>query len=129
MLSAISSSISGTRMATLRLERSARDIANPNSKGTLPLGGAIAPPVYLLVRADQIAPAAPAGVPSGTMPPVRNASPTWMATYDQSSASAGGSSLAGEMLELIGAEHSFIANAKALEAAQVMVKRLYELAD
>lgn len=129
MLPAISSAVSGMRMATIRLEGSARNIANLNSKGTLPLGGANAPPVYLLVRADQLAPGAPAGVPSGTMLPVRNASPTWMATYDQSSATAGGSDLAGEMLELISAENSFIANAKALETAQAMVKRLYELTD
>ena len=52
-----------------------------------------------------------------------------MATYDQSSASGGGSDLAGEMLELTSAENSFIANAKALETAQAMVKRLYELTD
>ena len=76
-----------------------------------------------------MAPAAPAGAPSGTLPPVRNNSPTWMATYDQDSGYAGGSDLTGNMLELTGAEHSFIANAKALETAQAMVKRLYELTD
>jgi hypothetical protein len=111
------------RLATLRLEGPARDIANPKSKGTLSLGGAVAPPVYLLVRADQMAPAAPAGAP------VRNNSPTWMATYDQDFGYAGGSDLTGNMQELTSAEHSFIANAKALETAQAMVKRLFELTD
>ena len=52
-----------------------------------------------------------------------------MATYDQDSDYAGGSDLTGNLLELTGAEHSFIANAKALETAQAMVKRLYELTD
>jgi flagellar basal-body rod protein FlgC len=129
MLPAISSAVSGMRLATLRLEGSARNIANLNSRGTLPLGGANAPPVYLLVRADQVVSAAPASVPGGPVLPVRNVSPTWMATYDQDFASAGGPDLAGEMLELISAEHSFVANAKALETAQAMVKRLYELTD
>ncbi len=129
MLPAISSAVSGMRMATLRLEGSARNIANLNSKGTPPLGGANAPPVYLLVRADQIASAAPASVPSGTMLPVRNVSPTWMATYDQDSGYAGGSDLTGNMLELTSAEHSFIANARTFETAQEMVKRLFELVD
>jgi len=129
MLPAISSAVSGMRIATLRLEGSARNIANLNSKGILPPGGANAPPVYLLVRADQMAPVAPAGVTSGMTAPVRNVSPTWMATYDQDSASAGDTGLAGETLELISAENSFIANAKALETAQAMVKRLYDLTD
>ena len=129
MLPAISSAVSGMRMATLRLEGSARNIANLNSQGTPPLSGANAPPVYLLVRADQMAPTAPAGAPSGTMSPARNNSPTWMATYDQDSGYAGGSYLTGNMLELTGAERSFIANAKALETAQAMVKRLFELTD
>ncbi len=121
MLPAISSAVSGMRMATLRLEGSARSIANLNSKTT--------PPVYLLVRADQMPPAAPAGVPGGTVAPVRNNAPAWMATYEQDSASASDSGLVGEMTDLISAEHSFIANVKALETAQAMVKRLYELTD
>jgi len=129
MLPAISSAVSGMRMVTLRLEGSARNIANLSSKGTPPLGGASSPAVYLLVRADQMAPAAPVDVPSGMTAPVRNLSPTWMATYDQDSASAGDSGLASETLELTSAQNTFIANAKALETAQAMVKRLYELAD
>lgn len=129
MLPAISSAVSGMRMATIRLEGAARNIANLNSKGTLPPNGANAPPVYLLVRADQMPPAAPAGGPGDTVAPVRNNAPAWMASYEQDSASAGDSGLAGEMTDLISAEHSFIASVTSLETAQTMVKRLYELTD
>lgn len=118
------------RMATIHLEGSARNIAILNTQGTRPPGGANASPAYLLVRVDQLAPAAPPSVPGGgTTTPARNQAPIWMATYDQDSASAGSSDLAGEMLELTSAEDSFIANAKALETAQAMVKRLFELTD
>lgn len=139
MLAAIASAISGMRAATLRLEASASNIANMGSEGALPSSStapAGAPRAYQPVRVEQTSvPGFGAG--GGTVATVRNASPAWLAAYDPDASFADANGmvaapnvdLIGETLEQVAAEASFMANIKVLEAAQGMVKRLYELAD
>lgn len=112
MLPAISSSVSGMRVATLRLEVSARNVAAASS--------ARAPHIYVLVPPS---PPVQSPAPARATAPVRNVSATWMAGSD------GAAGLIGETMEMAMAETSFIANAKTLETAQAMVKRLFDLAD
>lgn len=136
MLPAISSAVSGMRAATLRLEASARNVANVSSRGALPSAGAAGPQVYLLVRVDQTSLAGP-GAGGGTKAAVRNVSPAWMAAYDPDASFADADGmvaapnvdLMSETLEQVSAEISFMANVKTLQATQEMVKRLFELTD
>lgn len=118
MLPAISSAVSGMRVATLRLEASARNVAAASS--------ARAPHVYVLVPPS---PPVPSPAPAGATAPVRNVSATWMASYAPDAGSDGAADLIGETMEMAMAESSFIANARTLETAQAMVKRLFDLAD
>ena len=122
MPNAITSANLGMRAAALRLQASARNVANAGSPGAPSANAARIQPVYVLTRIDQSGLAAP--VASGATPSVRNAAPLWMAD-----AGAGNADMAHEALEQADARISFLANAKTLEVAQEMVKRLFELAD
>ena len=135
MLAAIASAASGMRAATLRLEASASNVASMRSSGVLPsssTASAGAPQAYQSVRIEQTS----AGG-GGTVAKVRVATPAWRAAYspDAGFADANGMvaepnvDLMGEALEQATAEASFLANLQVFEAAQAMVRSLYELAD
>jgi flagellar basal-body rod protein FlgC len=134
---AISSALLGMRAATLRLQTSARNVANVNSQGTLPSTGSNSPQVYLLVAVDQVSLAGPGGTGGGTSASVRTPAPTWMAAYQPNAGFADSKGLVAdpnidlvaEALEQATARASFMANAKTLEVTQDMVKRLFELTD
>ena len=135
MLAAIASAASGMRAATLRLEASASNVASMRSSGVLPsssTASAGVPQAYQPVRIEQTS----AGG-GGTVAKVRVAAPAWRAAYapDARFADANGMvaepnvDLMGETLEQATAEASFLANLQVFEAAQAMVRSLYELAD
>jgi flagellar basal-body rod protein FlgC len=135
MLAAIASAASGMRAATLRLEASASNVASMRSSGVLPsssTASAGAPQAYEPVRIEQTS----AGG-GGTVAMVRVAAPAWRAAYapDAGFADPNGMvaepnvDLMGEALEQATAEASFLASLRVFEAAQAMVRSLYELAD
>jgi hypothetical protein len=113
MIAATASAVSGMQAATLRLAASASKIAGAGAAA--PAGS---PPTYLLLRIEgtSLPMAGGSGVSVGA---VRSVSPTWLAGQ--------GPDLADALLEQAGAEADFLANAKVLQTAQEMVKRLYEL--
>jgi flagellar basal body rod protein FlgC len=127
MLPAISSAVSGLRTATVRLEHSARTIANATSRAVTPVAGVNASPVYLLVRVDQTASATPVRPPSGPTRAPLNVSPAWMAAYETTGPAE--PDLTDAALGQATAENAFIANARVLETAQAMVRQLFELTD
>jgi len=129
MLAAIATAVCGLRAATLRREASASDVANIGSRGALPPG---APQAYQPVGVEQ------AGMASGgTLATVRDVSPAWRIAYDASASFADAAGivaepnvdLVGEALEQETAQVAFLANLRTLQAAQDMVRRLYELVD
>ncbi len=137
MFAAIASAASGMRAATLRLEASASNVASMRSSGVLPsssTASADAPQAYQPVRIEQTSVGGSGG---GAVATVRVAAPAWRAAYapDAGFADANGMvaepnvDLMGEALEQAAAEASFLANLQVFEAAQAMVRSLYELAD
>lgn len=128
MLPAISTAVSGLRAATVRLDASARTIANATSRAPGPAGSAAPPPAYLIVRVDQITQGTPVHPSAGSTLSPRNVSPAWMAAYETTTPAAE-SDLADAMLEQVEGKNAFIANARVLETAQAMIKQLFELKD
>jgi flagellar basal-body rod protein FlgC len=129
MLAAIATAVSGMFAATRRLEASTNNIANMSSRGALASRG-MGPAAYQPVGVEQTAITG-----GGTLATVRIVSPAWLVAYDPEASFADDDGmiaepnvdLVGEALEQATAETQFRASAKALQAAQDMVRVLYEL--
>jgi flagellar basal-body rod protein FlgC len=130
----IASSIasSGMRIASLRLQVSARNVANSMSDGPLP-GAANAadfPSAYAPQRVDQVA--VPGGGVSATVSPV---TPSYLPVYDPSAPYADASGmvarprvdLASEVVQQMIARYSFAANAQVLRADAQITATLLNL--
>lgn len=126
MSNAFSVAVTGMRAATVRLEASARNVAKAGTRGVSPSTAANGTPVYLLTQVDQSSVPPPTG---GVVASVRAVAPVWMAAAESEPAPEPDVDLGAEAQEQAGARTSFLANAKTLEVAQEMVKRLFELED
>jgi flagellar basal-body rod protein FlgC len=137
VLAAIASAASGMRAAKLRLEASTGNVASMRSSGVLPsssTASARAPQAYQPVRIEQTSARGSGG---GAVATVRVSAPAWRPAYapDPGFADTNGMvaepnvDLMGEALEQATAEANFLANLQVFEAAQAMVRSLYELAD
>lgn len=132
MLDAFSTALSGLSAATRRLEASANNIANSNSRGALP-GSAdpAARQAYQPVRVEQTS----TGGQGGTIANFRGTTPAYLAVYDPQASYADANGFAAapnvdlveETTELTEASASFELNQKAIQAASDMVKKLYDL--
>jgi flagellar basal-body rod protein FlgC len=135
MLDAFSAALSGLSAATRRLEASANNIANADSRGPLAsTGDPAARQAYQPVRVEQTSTSG-AGGRSGTIANFRGTTPAYLAVYDPQASDADANGLVAapnvdllqETTELTEASASFELNQKAIQAASDMVKRLYDL--
>jgi flagellar basal-body rod protein FlgC len=135
MLDAFSAALSGLSAASRRLEASANNIANAQSRGALPSAGdAAARQAYQPVRVEQTSTGGASGG-QGTIANFRGTTPSFLAVFDpqHSAANVDGFvaepnvDLVEETTELTEASASFEANQKAIQAASDLVKKLYDL--
>jgi flagellar basal-body rod protein FlgC len=134
MQNILSIGLSGMDAAARRLEASASNIANINARGSLPSRETPAgvPQPYQPVRVEQ----ASAGG-GGTIASMRSVTPAYLAVYDPGASFADGNGMVAapnvdliqEMLTQVEASAAFTLNVRTVEAANAMVKTLYDLAE
>jgi flagellar basal-body rod protein FlgC len=129
---ASSIAVSGMHAATVRLQVSARNIANSRSDGPLP-GSANAgnfPPAYVPQRVDQVD-----NVGGGTSAIVSKVSPGYVSVYDPTAAYADSHGmvaspnvdLGDEIVQLMLARFTFAANAQVVRVDAQMSKALLDI--
>jgi flagellar basal-body rod protein FlgC len=123
--------LSGLQAATARLNASASNVANMNTRGAIPTAGApSAPAVYRPVRAVQTS----AGAGGGVAGALIQATPGWSAAYDPSApfadpagmVAAPDVDLAAETVEQLDAHSQFVANLRVLQTEDSMLKTLID---
>ncbi len=135
MIDSYSASISGMNAASRRLAASANNIANIDSRGTLPFSNVANAPTdqrepYLPTRVQSSS-----GPDGGTVTSERYLRPPYVPVFDTSAGSgntddaAGGSNVdvARERIEQIDAQQSFRANVLTAQSVQDVVRKLYDL--
>ena len=133
MLEGLSSALSSLSAAARRLEASANNVANADSKGSIPASDAAQrQDAYQPVRVEQSS--APDG---GVTTSDRYVRPPYIPVFDTSSAFANSDGLvaapnvdiASEYTEQISARQSFEANLKSVQSISDLVKKLYDLTE
>jgi len=135
MLDGISNALSGVVAASSRLTASANNIANSDSRESIPLGGLIggaAEPrqAYEPVRVEQSSKAE-----GGTGASERHVSPPYVPVFDTTSSLANDQGLvaapnvdlAGELTELESASRAFEINLQTVQSMSDLVRKLYDL--
>jgi flagellar basal-body rod protein FlgC len=134
MSSVLSIAISGMQAAAMRLQVSARNVANVRSAGALPHAQgnypADAPRAYVPSRVDQVDLSG-----GGTQAVVSNIAPSYVPTYDPGApyANADGQvaspnvDLTEEAIQQLVARYTFAANARVVTAYDQMMKSLFDI--
>ena len=135
MLDGISNALSGVVAASSRLTASTNNIANSDSRESIPLGGLIggAPEprqAYEPVRVEQSSKAE-----GGTSASERYVSPPYVPVFDTTSSLANDQGLvaapnvdlAGELTELESASRAFEINQQTVQSMSDLVRKLYDL--
>jgi flagellar basal-body rod protein FlgC len=147
-MSIYSIATSGLSAASLRVSVAASNIANvsatgplPASSGAAPSAGAASPSIaptfpaaYVPLRVDQVAQSS-GSTPGGTSATVSTVSPSYVARSDPSApfanqdglVAAPNVDLADQFVQLAAAKHSFIANAKVIQACSETEKSLLDI--
>lgn len=131
----VSSGLSGLAAASRRLEASASNIANIDSRGALPLSGETyaseaAPQAYQPVAVEQSS-----GAEGGTVTSERYVRPPYIPVFDTASRFANADGLvaapnvdpAEELAEQANASLQFEASQRTVESISDLVRRLYDL--
>ena len=135
MIEGISGGVSGQAAAQERLQASASNVANIDSRGALPIGGAASgseaePQAYQPVAVEQSS-----NAEGGTVTTERDVRPPYIPVFDTTSRLANEDGLvarpnvdlAQETTEQVDASRQFEANQRTVESISDLVRKLYDL--